>query len=89
MKVDRDKSIYSEDPAAKDEFNRAEMRRLQFLLRRLQFLEAQVRERGGLTSSEGNGGGAFAEWEIEALEFVLDELRFLKVEKKQLERNGA
>jgi hypothetical protein len=75
MKIDVEKSIYHEDAAAKDDFNRDEIRRLRLLLRRLRFLEAQVRKTGG--SANGSGGAAFAEWETEALEFVLVELGYL------------
>jgi hypothetical protein len=77
MKVDVNMSAYHEDPGARAEFDREELRRLRLLLRRLRFLEAQVRETGGLGSGTGSGGAAFAEWEIEALEWVLTEVGFL------------
>lgn len=76
MKVDVSKSRYHEHPDAKGEFSRVELRRLRLLLRRLRFLEAQVAASGGMAESE-SGGAAFAEWEIEALEWVLTEMDFL------------
>jgi hypothetical protein len=80
MKVDADKSRYHEDPLATNEFNRQELRRARLLLRRLRFLEAQIRANGGLSASGANGGAAFAEWEVEALEWVLgpDGIAFLE-----------
>lgn len=77
MRVDVSKSAYHEAESAKQEFNRMELRRLRLLLRRLRFLETQVRESGGLTNGGGSGGAAFAEWEVEALEWVLFEIGFL------------
>lgn len=75
MKVDVEQSIYHEAPEAKQDFNRAELRRCRLLLRRLRFLEAQVRATGGLESA--SGGAAFAEWEVEALEWILVEVGYL------------
>lgn len=78
MKVDVSKSKYHEDPSARRTFNGTELKRLRLILRRLRFLEAQVRESGGLASGSGSGGAAFAEWEIEALEWILyDEVGFI------------
>jgi len=77
MKVDASKSAYHEAPEARHEFSRRELRSLRLLLRRLRFLEAQVRETGGLENGGDSGGAAFAEWEVEALEFVLTEMGFL------------
>lgn len=85
MKVDVSKSRYHEDPAAKEDYNRKELRRLRLLLRRLRFLEQQVRESGGLSDGGANGGAAFAEWEVEALEFALTELGFLAKPKTEAE----
>ena len=76
MRVDVSKSIYREDPKAREEFNKAERRRLNLLLRRLRFLESQVRETGGMGNG-GSGGAAFAEWEVEALEWILQEVGFI------------
>lgn len=73
MKVDTDQSVYREAPSAADEFKPAEIRRLQFMLRRLRFLETQVRE-----GTDRSGGGMFAVLEIEALEWLLDEIGFLE-----------
>lgn len=78
MKIDVSKSQYHEDPKARYEFSRRELRSLRLLLRRLRFLEAQVRETGGLESGSGSGGAAFAEWEVEALEWVLTDVGFLQ-----------
>jgi hypothetical protein len=87
MKVDVSQSIYHEAPEARKDFNKREMKHCRFLLRRLRFLEQQVRESGGLDSSDGSGGAVFAEWEVDALEWVLTEVGFL--EDRELERNQA
>lgn len=79
MKVDVSKSRYHEAPGAKEEFSRTELRSLRLLLRRLRFLEAQVALSGGLEHGGGSGGAAFAEWEVEALEWILGEMDFLEV----------
>lgn len=77
MRVDVDQSAYHEAPEARNEFTKPELRRLRLLLRRLRFLETQVRETGGLRDGSGSGGAAFAEWEVEALEWILTEVGFL------------
>jgi hypothetical protein len=82
MRVDVQQSAFHEAPEARNEFTKAELRRLRLLLRRLRFLEQQVRETGGLENGNGSGGAAFAEWEVEALEWVLTDIGFLS------ERNG-
>lgn len=76
MKVDPSKSVYHESPDARNEFTVEELRSLRLLLRRLRFLENQVREN---KVEEGSGGAMFAQWEVIALEFVLgpDGLEFL------------
>jgi len=71
MKVDASQSVYHESAGARSEFNRVELRRARYLLRRLRFLEAQVRENGGMADAGGSGGAVHAEWEVEALEWVL------------------
>jgi hypothetical protein len=82
MKVDVSRSAYHEAPDARNEFNRQELKRARLLLRRLRFLEQQVRETGGLADGNASGGAAFAEWEIEALEWVLgpDGIGFLSAQ---------
>ena len=77
MKIDPTLSAYHEAPEAREDFNRTELRSLRLLLRRLRFLEAQVRETGGMADGQGSGGAAFAEWEIGALEWILTEVGFL------------
>lgn len=77
MRVDPSKSQYHEAPEARSEFNRVEIRRLRLLLRRIRFLENQVRE--NRASGNDSGGAQFAEWEVDALEFVLTEVGFLAV----------
>lgn len=81
MRIDATKSAYHEAQGVKEEFTRAELRRLRLLLRRLRFLETQVRKRGGLADGQGSGGAAFAEWEIEALEWILTDIGFLPEKK--------
>lgn len=76
MKVDASNSIYREDPGAKSEFNRKELRMLRLLLRRLHFLEAQIKKNEGKVNL--SGGANFAEWESDALEYVLTEIGFLE-----------
>lgn len=78
MRVDVSKSEYHEANSARGEFDRQELKRARLLLRRLRFLEQQVRESGGLASGSTSGGAAFAEWEMDALEWVLDEIGFLR-----------
>jgi len=71
MRVDVDKSFYHEADNAEVEFDRAELKWARYLLRRLRFLEMQVRESGGIAG--GSGGAVHAELEMEALEWVLGE----------------
>lgn len=78
MRVDASKSTYHESPTARGEFNRVELRRARCLLRRLRFLEAKVSENGGLAASTASNGAAYAEWEMEALEWALTEIGFLR-----------
>lgn len=75
MKVDPDLSVYHEADEAPAEFSQAEIEKLRLLLRRLRFLEKQVRENGGLT---GGGGSAWAELEMHATAWILDEVGYLR-----------
>lgn len=77
MKVDASKSKYHEAPGLRSEFNRQELRHCRLILRRLRFLEAQIEASGGIGSESSSGGGAFAEWELAALEWMLIELGYL------------
>lgn len=77
MRVDVSRSAYHEAATARNEFTKAELRRLRLLLRRLRFLETNVAKTGGMEKS-ASGGAAFAEWEIEALEWVLTDVGFLE-----------
>lgn len=81
MKVDVSQSIYEETSSAVNEFDRTEIRHLRYLLRRLRYLEQQVRERGGMADDTASGGAAHAEMEIGALEWLLDDVGFLTVRK--------
>lgn len=81
MRVDASKSEYHEDPGARSEFTKPELQKARLLLRRLRFLEAQVRATGGLENGDGSGGAVFAELEVVALEWILTEVGFL-AEKK-------
>lgn len=71
MRVDASKSEYHEHPDARNDFSRKELKYARLLLRRLRYLEAQIRENGGLADGNASGGAAFVEWEVEALEWVL------------------
>lgn len=85
--VDTSRSIYHESPKATSDFDRGELRKLRFLLRRLRYIEGQIAERGGLKDGGGAGAaGAFAEMEVEALEFVLDDLGFLETRRPERKR---
>ncbi len=77
MRVDTSNSRYREAPEAAKDFTRQELRRARLLLRRLHFLEKQINDQGGLAQGGASGGAAFAEWELEALEWVLVEIGFL------------
>lgn len=73
MKTDPRDSIYQEDKNALKEFSSKEARRLRIILRRLRFLEAQAK-----SNKDTNGSAPlFIGWEIEALEWILDEVGFL------------
>jgi hypothetical protein len=86
VRVDVSKSNYHELPDARNEFSKRELRSARLLLRRLRFLETQVRESGGLQNRAASGGAAFAEWEEEALCWVLTEIGFLaEPEEKEVE----
>lgn len=78
MKIDAKRSAFHEDPGAKADYSRSELRKMRLLLRRLRFLETKIREYGGLQDEQGSGGSAFAEWEADALEWALTELGFLR-----------
>lgn len=86
MKIDPEQSVYHEDPAARSngEFTRQELKFCRFLLRRLRFLEAKVRETGGMADGGANGGAVMAEMEIDALEWVLTDVGFLS-ERRELQ----
>lgn len=67
MNPDTSRSRYHEDPDARERqgYNRHAVKKLNTLLRRLQFLEARMQE------SNTSGSAAFVEAEISALEFAL------------------
>lgn len=78
MKVDTSASVYREADNAEAEFEMTELRRARYLLRRLQFLEAKLREGGHVS-----GGAVFAEMEVDALEWALgpDGLDYIVIER--------
>lgn len=82
-RVDTSNSIYSESATAREDFDRHELRHARLLLRRLHFLESKVNANGGVGKARGNGGEAFAEWELAALEWVLTDIGFISVKEKQ------
>lgn len=77
MRPDVANSRYIEADDVRTEFNRNELRRLRYLLRRLRFLETKIAESGGM-ATDVNGGAAHAEWELDALEYVLTEVGFIR-----------
>lgn len=81
VQIDLSKTEYHEREDVEEFFTREELRRLRQLLRRLRFLEAQVRERGGMADPRANGGAAHAELEIEAFEFVLTEMEYMEIKR--------
>lgn len=84
MKIDPERSVYQEASDVHVEFSPAELRRCRLLLRRLRFLEAKVRESGGISNAHNNGG-AWAEMEIDALEWVLThQLGFLSETRRKI-----
>jgi hypothetical protein len=86
VRVDPDLSVYHEADGAEDMFTREEIAHLRYLLRRLRFLEAQVRESGGRAS--GHGGGIHAELEVQALEWVLKDCDYLPEQNRELAVSG-
>lgn len=76
-RIDVDNSRYHErddlniGPSKSDDFTRAEILKARYMLRRLRFLETQIRENGGLKSGSSSGGAAHAEWEVDGLEWLL------------------
>jgi len=75
VRTDPNLSEFHEAPTAQDEFTRDEIKRCRLLLRRLRFLEAKVRENGGLAGSSGASG--WAEMEADALEWILRDNGYL------------
>lgn len=76
MKIDPSLSRYHEDRNSTEEFDRDELSKLRMLLRRLRFLEANLRDSA---DTDMSGGAVFAESESQALEWVLLEVGFLLV----------
>lgn len=76
--IDPSQSVYHEREDAETEFSADELRRMRLLLRRMRFLEMQIRESGGLSNANASGGAAFAEWELDALQWILTEMDFLE-----------
>lgn len=84
MKIDPDQSRYHERPDARNEYSETEIKRLRLILRRLRFLEHQVRVNGGLANGGGSGGAAFADWEMDALAWLLKEVEYLPDQDKSI-----
>lgn len=79
MRVDTSKSVYSEATDVGAEFDMPELRRARYLLRRLQFLEAKIRD-----GEPVSGGAVHAEMEIDALEWALgpDGLDYIVIDRQ-------
>lgn len=90
MKIDMDLTEFHEADWAEAEFNRAELSRARYLLRRLRYLEQQLRERhaAALTAT---GGAIHAEKEAECLEWVLgpDGINYLAEKARRPQTIGA
>ncbi len=69
MRIDASQSEYHEAESASREFEPDELTHARLLLRRLRFLEVQVRKNGGLASPDGGAG--WAEMERNALAWAL------------------
>lgn len=76
MKVDTTNTRYREIRGANRKFDRAELKHLRTLLRRLHFLEFRVEQNGGVGNAVAHGA-MYAEWEMLALEHILLRLEFL------------
>lgn len=81
MKIDPTKSEIHERKDASDIFSRSELRYMRQLLRRARFLEAQIRDRGGMNGPDANGGAAWAELELAAFEFALVEMEYAEIRR--------
>lgn len=77
MKVDLSKTKYHEADGAAAEFSTDEIRKLKVILRRLRFLEHQIRENGGIENST-SGSGMFNEMEVDALSWLLTDIGYLR-----------
>ena len=81
MRVDTSQSVYSEVADVDTAFEVTELRRARYLLRRLQFLEAKLRD-----GDPVSGGAMHAEMEMEALEWALgpNGLDYVVIERRNL-----
>lgn len=79
MRVPEEDSAYKEGEHARDEFSQSELQHARALLRRLRFLEAQVRANENDPVRAASGGALFAVMESQALEWALgpDGINFL------------
>ena len=79
MRVDTSQSVYSEVADVDTAFEVTELRRARYLLRRLQFLEAKLRD-----GDPVSGGAMHAEMEMEALEWALgpNGLDYIVIERR-------
>jgi hypothetical protein len=67
MRVDASKSAYHEGDWAETDFDATELKQARFLLRRLRFLEARLRN----TNNDGSSWYVLAELEVDSLKWVL------------------
>ena len=77
MTPDPGLSVHKERAEARQEFNRAEIRKLRYLHRRLMFLETKARE----DDERRRVGVPHNALEAEALEWVLTDIGFLEEKK--------
>lgn len=77
MRVDPSLSEYHESVAARDSLDTTELWHCRALLRRLRFLEAQLRER----PDAAGDSAMFAAREMEALAWMLNDVEFLATDE--------
>lgn len=81
MKVNTESSVYREHPGAHEEFDRAEIKHLRYLLRRLRHLENLLMGEPAATDAGQSNRALYSALEVEALAFALTELGYLQTKE--------